>query len=104
MVDIEELLGLPVIGVVPGMSVCAVFLLKAILALTALRCGLSFVFCVESRDILPCTNVGSPVITLGDDNPAAGAFNDMVDRFLGEEKELRFVTPEPVSFFSRIFG
>lgn len=75
IMDIEELLGLPVVGVVP-----------------------------ESRDVLPCTNVGSPVITLGDGNPAAGAFNDTVDRFLGEEKDLRFVTPEPVSFFQRMFG
>jgi len=41
---------------------------------------------------------------LGDDNPAAGAYSDMVDRFLGEEKDLRFITPEPVSFFKRFFG
>lgn len=75
LVDIEELLGLKVVGVVP-----------------------------ESKDVLTCTNLGTPVITLGDDNPAAGAYSDMVDRFLGEEKELRFITPEPVSFFKRIFG
>ena len=62
------------------------------------------VFTTESKDVLPCTNIGNPVITLGEDNPAAGAFNDMVDRFLGEEKEMRFITPEPVSFFKRIFG
>lgn len=75
IVDIEELLGLPVIGVIP-----------------------------ESKDILTCTNLGTPVITLGEPNPASGAYSDMVDRFLGEEKELRFTTPEPVSFFKRIFG
>ena len=75
LADIEELLGLSIIGVVP-----------------------------ESKDILTCTNLGSPVITLGDNNPAAGAYSDMVDRFLGEEKELRFITPEPVSFFKKIFG
>jgi len=73
--DMKELLGLPVIGVIP-----------------------------ESRDVLTCTNVGKPVISLGEENPAAGAYMDMVDRFLGEEKELRFVAPEPVSFFKRIFG
>lgn len=73
--DMKELLGLPVIGVIP-----------------------------ESKDVLTCTNIGKPIITLGEDNPAAGAYMDMVDRFLGEEKELRFVTPEPVSFFKRIFG
>ena len=41
---------------------------------------------------------------MGEDSPASGAFCDMVDRFLGEEKELRFVTPEPVSFFKNLFG
>eukprot|EP00567_Pseudictyota_dubia_P000223 CAMPEP_0197466136 /NCGR_PEP_ID=MMETSP1175-20131217/64897_1 /TAXON_ID=1003142 /ORGANISM="Triceratium dubium, Strain CCMP147" /LENGTH=347 /DNA_ID=CAMNT_0043002165 /DNA_START=144 /DNA_END=1187 /DNA_ORIENTATION=+ len=75
LVDIEELLGLPIVGVIP-----------------------------ESKDVLTCTNVGSPIITLGEENPAAAAYSDMVDRFLGEEKELRFITPEPVSFFKRIFG
>lgn len=73
--DITELLGLPVVGVIP-----------------------------ESKDVLPCTNLGNPVITLPEQNPASGAFQDMTDRFLGEEKELRFTTPEPVSFFSKIFG
>jgi len=71
----KELLGLPVIGVIP-----------------------------ESKDVLFCTNLGTPIISMGDDHPAAGAYMDMVDRFLGNEKELRFVTPEPVSFFKRFFG
>ncbi|KAL7545309.1 hypothetical protein ACHAWF_008662 [Thalassiosira exigua] len=73
--DLEELLGLPVLGVVP-----------------------------ESRDVLTCTNLGKPVISMGEDHPAAGAYMDAVDRFLGEERELRFVTPEPVGFFKRFFG
>jgi len=73
--DMKELLGLPVIGVIP-----------------------------ESKDVLFCTNLGTPIISMGDDHPAAGAYMDMVDRFLGNEKELRFVTPEPVSFFKRFFG
>jgi len=75
IVDIEDLLGLPVVGVIP-----------------------------ESRDVLTCTNVGNPVILLDDKIPVAGALRDTVDRFLGKEKELRFTTPEPVSFFRRIFG
>lgn len=73
--DIEELLGLPVVGVIP-----------------------------ESRDVLSCTNIGTPVITLDQETPASGAFRDMVDRFLGEDKELRFITAEPVSFFQKLFG
>lgn len=58
----------------------------------------------ESREVLSCTNLGTPVITLGEEKPVSGALNDMVDRFLGEERELRFVTAEPVSFFRRFFG
>lgn len=73
--DMEELLGLPVVGVVP-----------------------------ESKDVLTCTNLGVPIITMENENPASGAYKDMVDRYLGEEKELRFTTPEPVSFFKRLFG
>ena len=74
--DMEELLGLPVIGVIP-----------------------------ESKDVLTCTNLGTPIITMEDENnSAAGAYSDMVDRYLGEDKELRFITPEPVSFFKKIFG
>mmetsp|Transcript_3095 Transcript_3095/g.6807 ORF Transcript_3095/g.6807 Transcript_3095/m.6807 type:complete len:334 (-) Transcript_3095:54-1055(-) len=73
--DMKDLLGLPVIGVIP-----------------------------ESKDVLTCTNIGKPIISLGEENPAAGAYMDMVDRYLGEEKELRFTMPEPVSFFKRIFG
>ena len=73
--DMTELLGLPVVGVIP-----------------------------ESKDVLPCTNLANPDITPPDSTPASGAFHDMTDRFLGQVKELRFITPEPVSFFKRFFG
>jgi len=73
--DMTELLGLKVVGVIP-----------------------------ESTEVLTCTNLGNPVITLPEEIPAAGAFLDLTDRFLGEEKEMRFTTPEPVSFFGRFFG
>ncbi len=43
--DMKELLGLPVIGVIP-----------------------------ESKDVLTCTNLGKPIISLGEENPAAGAY------------------------------
>ena len=72
----KELLGLPLIGVIP-----------------------------ESKEVLPCTNLGNPVITLAEENvPAGMAFGDTVDRFLGEEKELRFVTAEPKSFLQKLFS
>ncbi|GMH51586.1 hypothetical protein TL16_g01044 [Triparma laevis f. inornata] len=75
--DIQDLLGLDLVGVIP-----------------------------ESKAILTCTNLGTPVITSSShtDDPASGAYSDMVDRFLGEEKEWRFTTAEPASFFKRIFG
>jgi septum site-determining protein MinD len=74
--DMEELLGLPLLGVIP-----------------------------ESKEVIPCTNVGNPVITLASENvPAAKAFEDMVDRYLGEKRDLRFVTPEPESLFKQLFG
>ena len=74
--DMKELLGLPLLGVIP-----------------------------ESKHILPCTNLGNPVITLsGEDVPAGLAFGDTVDRYLGEQKDLRFVTPEKKSFIQQLFG
>ncbi len=73
--DMQELLGLPVVGVIP-----------------------------ESKDVLTCTNLGNPVITMSDQVPAAGAFQDMVDRYLGEDKPLRYTVAEPDSIFKRIFG
>jgi len=75
--DIQDLLGLDLVGVIP-----------------------------ESKAILTCTNLGTPVIssTPHNDDPACGAYSDMVDRFLGEDKELRFTTAEPASFFKRLFG
>jgi len=72
--DIQELLGLPLVGVIP-----------------------------ESKAILTCTNLGTPVITLGDKDRAACAYKDMVDRFSGDENvEWRYTTAEPASFFSRV--
>jgi len=75
--DIQDLLGLDLVGVIP-----------------------------ESKAILTCTNLGTPVISSSPhlSDPASGAYSDMVDRFLGEEKEMRFTTAEPASFFKRLFG
>mmetsp|Transcript_16936 Transcript_16936/g.33922 ORF Transcript_16936/g.33922 Transcript_16936/m.33922 type:complete len:380 (+) Transcript_16936:314-1453(+) len=75
--DIQDLLGLDLVGVIP-----------------------------ESSAILTCTNLGTPVIESKDHgaDPSALAYEDMVDRYLGEEREMRFTTVEPASFFKRIFG
>jgi septum site-determining protein MinD len=73
--DIQDLLGLDLVGVIP-----------------------------ESKAILTCTNLGTPVITLGETDPAGGAYGDMVRRFAGEDAEWRFLTHEPKGFFSKLFG
>lgn len=72
--DIEDLLRIPLIGVIP-----------------------------ESEAILQASNQGVPVITL-QETDAAQAYADMVDRFLGEEKPLRFLEPQKTGFFKRLFG
>eukprot|EP00603_Paraphysomonas_imperforata_P000955 CAMPEP_0114420196 /NCGR_PEP_ID=MMETSP0103-20121206/4431_1 /TAXON_ID=37642 ORGANISM="Paraphysomonas imperforata, Strain PA2" /NCGR_SAMPLE_ID=MMETSP0103 /ASSEMBLY_ACC=CAM_ASM_000201 /LENGTH=300 /DNA_ID=CAMNT_0001588665 /DNA_START=52 /DNA_END=954 /DNA_ORIENTATION=+ len=71
--DIEELLGLPLVGVIP-----------------------------ESSTVLTSTNLGQPIISM--DDKAGKAYLDAVDRYLGEEVPLRFITAEKKGFFTRMFG
>lgn len=73
--DIEEMLGIPLVGVIP-----------------------------ESEDVLQATNVGRPVITTGLKSNASQSYDDFVDRYLGQEKPLRFLDAKPKSLLSRIFG
>jgi septum site-determining protein MinD len=70
--DIGELLGLPLLGVIP-----------------------------ESKTVLTSCNIGQPVIVAQDDN-AAEAYKDLVDRFLGETKPMRFTEVEEEGFFTRV--
>ncbi len=72
--DVEEILGLKVIGVIP-----------------------------ESPDVLQSSNAGIPVI-LDEASPAGIAYTDSVARILGEVRPMRFTTVEKKGFFSRIFG
>jgi len=72
--DIQELLRVPLIGVIP-----------------------------ESDAVLHASNQGVPAIHLkGSD--VAEAYADVVSRFLGEDKPLRFVSYEKPSLIKRIFG
>lgn len=70
--DISELLGLPLVGVIP-----------------------------ESKGVLTSTNLGQPII-LKEQDFAAEAYKDVVQRFLGHDVPLRFVTAETKGFFTRI--
>ena len=72
--DVEEVLGLKTLGVVP-----------------------------ESGDVLNASNKGEPVIMDGESN-AGQAYDDAVARLLGEDRPMRFTTIEKKGFFSKLFG
>ena len=71
--DVQELLNIPILGVIP-----------------------------ESEVVLECSNQGTPVI-LANGSPVARAYDDMVARFLGEDRPLRFLT-EAAPLWKRLFG
>ena len=72
--DVQDILRIPLIGVIP-----------------------------ESEAVLLASNQGLPAIHLhGTD--AAEAYKDVVARFLGEERPLRFTEVAKPGFFKRIFG
>ena len=72
--DVEEVLGLKALGVIP-----------------------------ESTDVLNASNKGEPVILEGE-SEAGQAYEDAVARLLGDERPLRFTTLEKKGFFSKLFG
>jgi len=72
--DVGEILSIPLLGVIP-----------------------------ESESVLRASNTGTPVVF--DEESAAGrAYLDAVARFLGEQREMRFVKPEKRSLFRVLFG
>ncbi|HNN88178.1 MAG TPA: septum site-determining protein MinD, partial [Giesbergeria sp.] len=57
----------------------------------------------ESETVLQSSNQGIPAIhAKGTD--VAEAYQDVIDRFLGEDKPLRFIEAEKPGFFKRLFG
>jgi len=72
--DIDDVLHVPLIGVIP-----------------------------ESESVLEASNEGLSVIHLSD-TPVAKAYKDVVARFLGKNKPMRFIDPPPPGFFKRLFG
>jgi septum site-determining protein MinD len=72
--DIEDILRIPLIGVIP-----------------------------ESENVLQASNQGTPAVHLkGTD--VSEAYKDVVDRFLGADKPLRFVDAQKQGFLKRLFG
>jgi septum site-determining protein MinD len=72
--DIEDILRIKLIGVIP-----------------------------ESESVLQASNQGIPAIHIRDTDVAV-AYQDVVSRYLGEEKPLQFVDYEKPGLFKRLFG
>jgi septum site-determining protein MinD len=72
--DIQEILRIPLMGVIP-----------------------------ESESVLQASNQGTPAIHLKESD-VSDAYMDLVARFLGEDKPMRFVDHVKPGFFKRIFG
>jgi septum site-determining protein MinD len=72
--DVKEILSIPLLGVIP-----------------------------ESESVLRASNTGTPV-AFDEESPAGRAYLDAVARYLGEQRELRFLKPERRSLFRSFFG
>ena len=72
--DIQDILRIPLIGVIP-----------------------------ESESVLQASNQGTPAVHL-DGTDVSEAYKDVVSRFLGEEKPLRFVDAQKPGLLKRLFG
>lgn len=72
--DIQEILRIPLLGLVP-----------------------------ESEAVLQASNQGTPAIHLKDSD-VAGAYQDLVARFLGEDRPMRFTEAAKPGLFKRLFG
>jgi septum site-determining protein MinD len=74
LADIQDILRIPLIGVIP-----------------------------ESETVLQASNQGTPAVHLkGTD--VSEAYKDVVDRFLGSDKPMRFVDAQKNGFLKRLFG
>jgi septum site-determining protein MinD len=72
--DVREILAIPLLGVIP-----------------------------ESTAVLTSSNAGTPVIA-NQESDAGRAYDDVVARFLGEEREQRFITAEKKGLLGKLFG
>jgi septum site-determining protein MinD len=73
--DVKEILAIPLLGVIP-----------------------------ESPSVLTSSNSGLPVIAAADHSDAGHAYQDLVARFLGEERAHRYLTVEKKGLIGRLFG
>ena len=69
----------------------------------AIVTGTQIARCWNVESVLDASNQGVPAIHMkGSD--VSEAYKDVVRRFLGEKKPMRFVDAEKPSFFKRVFG
>jgi septum site-determining protein MinD len=57
----------------------------------------------ESDKVLQASNQGTPAIHMSNTD-VSEAYKDVIDRFLGEDKPMRFIDAEKAGFFKRLFG
>ena len=72
--DVKEILAIPLLGVIP-----------------------------ESPSVLTSSNAGAPVIS-NKETDAGRAYEDLVARFLGEDREHRYINAEKKGLLGRLFG
>jgi septum site-determining protein MinD len=72
--DVQEILSIPLLGVIP-----------------------------ESESVLKASNTGTPVV-LDQESPAGRAYQDAVARFLGEQREMRFIKPGKRKLFRSLLA
>lgn len=72
--DVSDILAIPLLGVIP-----------------------------EATAVLTASNSGAPVI-LDQNNEAGQAYDDLIARFLGEERPHRFLEVQKKGLFSKLFG
>jgi septum site-determining protein MinD len=57
----------------------------------------------ESETVLNASNQGIPAIHMKDTD-VSEAYKDVISRFLGEDKPMRFIDAQKPGFFKRMFG
>ena len=57
----------------------------------------------ECKSVLQASNEGKPVILFTEES-AGQAYDDLVARFLGEERPYRHITVKPKGWLARLFG
>ena len=72
--DVKEILRIPLLGVIP-----------------------------ESPSVLQASNQGTPAVHMSGSD-VSDAYKDVVDRFLGEDKPMRFIDVPRVGLLKRLFG